>query len=113
MLSKILMEYKKTQGNTDVIFITYHSFCGPLQTLEYYVNLHGPKASRWADVYINRFQSISNKVTTIKDTGAFILIDIPTDLHGRYSLMPLCNSQRRIFVTGTDAVISVFNLHPP
>jgi hypothetical protein len=116
MISRLLMEYNKnTQGSVGNVFINYHSFLCTLKTLEYHVSLNGTKASRWADVYLNtdRFHSVLDGVSSTNEIGAFILVEIPTDLSGRYTLMPLCNSQRRIYASGTDAIVSVFNVYSP
>jgi hypothetical protein len=107
MLSKILTEYNKNTGNSCISWPI-----GTLKTLEYYVNLHGAKVSQWADVCItSQIHSTLAGVTSGIETGSFILVDIPTDLSGRYTLMPLCNSQRRMYVTGTDVIVSVFNIY--
>jgi len=94
MLSNILADYYKRIEVCNVLHVVYRE-----STLEHYVKLHGTEASRWASVYLN--------------DKPLILVEIPTDLkHGRYCLMPLCNSQRRLYVYGTS-VCGSFTLHKP
>ena len=102
MLSGMLAEYKKNNGSVNNFFLNCHAFIDTLETLAletlgYYINIHGIKASQWADVYL--------KLDVFTDACPFILIDIPTDLSGRYTLMPLCNSQRRFYANGTDTIV--------
>jgi hypothetical protein len=65
-------------------------------TLKYYTNLNGRKKAMWSDVVFSY------------STNKFILTNIPKDLNGMYKLMPLCNSQERITVSGLAPIVKKF-----